>query len=143
MISIVLSIAGCSASGEKFQELEMRNDSALVYIYRPWQFTNGGGWPHVYVDGEKIGPLKNGGYIAKDITPGNHSIELRGDVFNFPNLVLELDAEDGQTYYARMLSSVTDAALIGSISYVSKGSSFHLVESSHAKTEIVELKYSQ
>jgi hypothetical protein len=60
MLFSLLLMLGCSASGPKFTKLDVvKQDNALIYVYRPSAFVNGGMAPYVYINYIKKLKLKN------------------------------------------------------------------------------------
>lgn len=74
----ILIFTGCGAKGKQFSGFQVPEEGkGMVYIYRPSSFVGGG----VYYDiknqnnnDEVIGTLRNGGYIAKQMTPGEKTL---------------------------------------------------------------------
>lgn len=71
---LILTLTGC-ASGPQFRpEAGPNTDQALIYIYRVhakplWMRT-----AVISIDGKQVGELPNGGYLAIQVVPGEHSI---------------------------------------------------------------------
>lgn len=65
-VSIVLSTAlltiGCSAPGPMFQPAEIRNDSALVYVYRNSKVVGSGNVFTLVANGKPVADIANGSY---------------------------------------------------------------------------------
>ncbi len=75
LISFLFLLNACAASGPIYQHIDIPSpDKARVYIYRPYQFFNAGGWPEIYVDGNELFSLKNEGYGVVILSPGSHVI---------------------------------------------------------------------
>jgi len=76
VVAAVLLVNGC-ATGSRFVSLPVPDSSTgSLVIYRLKQFTNGGGYPCVYIDGTKRGRLLNGTYVQLALPPGPHEVKL-------------------------------------------------------------------
>jgi len=76
-LSLSLLLAGCStASGPTFNEgATLPTGSTGVYVYRVSHLVAGFG-ATIFVDGKKIGYLKDNGFIFTSLTPGVHIISV-------------------------------------------------------------------
>jgi hypothetical protein len=110
LLFCVVILSGCSryAHGPKFQTVEgAAGGKALVYVYRPLISQFKAADPEVlalYIDDERIGVMKIGGYGWAPLDPGPHSVRLRSTfLFGYlPTWTVEeatLVAEVGQEYY--------------------------------------------
>lgn len=73
----VLFIAGCAASGARYSnEAGVVSDNGNLVVYRPYRFMSGGVYADVYIDDQKVGILKNGGYIMLDVGSGTHTLRI-------------------------------------------------------------------
>lgn len=78
LILPIIIFTGCGAKGKQFSGFSVPSKGkGMVYIYRPSSFLGAG----VYYDvknennnNEIIGTLRNGGYISKELTPGQKVI---------------------------------------------------------------------
>lgn len=117
LLALILFLSACSATGPLYREEVRAQDKATVYIYRPHQYFNAGGWPEIFVDGNKLFPLKNEGYGVITLTAGKHTIKAEGSMLftNWYPRPVEITHEfeaDGE-YYIRVtpqLASVTPIA---------------------------------
>ena len=112
---IALVCSGCTATGDRFSGLESpKEDQSIVYLMRKSKFSGGAYCPPVTIDAEKIGCLKNGGYLLVRIEPGVH--ELR-----FEKRLLESGKEQfinfeilpGQTLFFEWVTATEDVMLYG------------------------------
>jgi hypothetical protein len=81
-------------------------DRAVLYIYRPPLQFSGGGYPQVSVGGQEKFPLKQAGYRALTLDPGE--LEIKAEcVTNWfpPTATRTLSVEAGREYYVRVIPS--------------------------------------
>ena len=70
-------LVSCMATGPAFNSLQPeQSDLVSLYILRQSAFAASAYCPPVTIDGEKIGCLKNGGYIRKYVSPGLHEVRF-------------------------------------------------------------------
>ena len=70
-------ITGCAASGAKYSsETGAAADKGNVVVYRPYNFQSGALYANVYVDGQKVGKLKNSGYLKLNVGSGKHTLKV-------------------------------------------------------------------
>jgi hypothetical protein len=82
IVLLLIFLQGCSATGPKFSSVSyVGPNETLIYVYRNSAFLKGGTYPFVYIDGEEIGPLKNGGYVKASVPPGEHRVTIDGQIF--------------------------------------------------------------
>ncbi len=94
---LLLGGGGC-ASGEKFTKIDpIPADKAAVYVYRPTAFTGSAIVPVIEINGEPVGRLKSGGYIAKLVPVGRTEIYT---VTEAPASVI-LQVEQQKHYFVR------------------------------------------
>lgn len=80
--AIILLFSGCAATGPAFQSIDVnQTDKAIVYVYRPSRFFYGGGWPNIYLNGQKQFALKNNGYGVLFLEAGDYEIKAEGSFF--------------------------------------------------------------
>lgn len=90
-------MAGCASvkTAELAQLPTVKDDQALVYVYRESAFVGGGVSYDVYLGEKKVGGLTNGSFFFVDVPPGEHRFwaktEAEDDV--------TIHAEAGKTYY--------------------------------------------
>ncbi|MCC3305925.1 DUF2846 domain-containing protein [Sneathiella sp. HT1-7] len=99
-----LFLVSCTATGPKFSEhnavLKPEPGKGLVYVYRvSHQFKGTGGTTPFLIDGEQVGELHTGGYIALQVEPGPH--QFRTELFNVDQ-AFELEIVEGKTYYMKI-----------------------------------------
>lgn len=147
LLSLLLFLSGCSASGPRYQSTQLTSQSnGLIYIYRPAQFVNGGGYPEILINNESIGPLKNGGYLYAEVSPGRYHVRSKGNVMHWllPDQSTVIDVRSGETVYLRLLSSASAAAMIGIATFnMERQSNLHQVLAGHAQQEIRSMKLSK
>jgi len=144
VLSLIL-LSGCSASGPMYKPSEISSDkNAMIYVYRPSQFVNGGGYPEIKINNKSIGPLKNGGYLYKEVEAGKYTVLSEGNImnWNFPDINVPVILKQGETAYLRLLSSASTSAIVGSMVYMGRDSNLHLVKPEHAKQEIKTMRLS-
>jgi hypothetical protein len=56
--------------------MQIDNDEAVLYVYRPFKFVNGGVQPVLRINGLKISKIIDGGYTAIRLVSGEHEISL-------------------------------------------------------------------
>lgn len=93
---LTLAAIGCSATGKPFTPVEVQQDRAVVYVYRlGHDYNTSMVVPEVRVDNEKIGGLRNNGYLYKVLSPGKH--EVTGTTETKSSVPFE--AAPGKAYY--------------------------------------------
>jgi hypothetical protein len=94
---LLLAAGGC-AGGEKFARIDpVPPGKAAVYVYRPSAFTGGAIVPVIEINGEPVGRLKSGGYIAKLVPVGRTEVYT---VTEAPASVI-LQVEEQKHYFVR------------------------------------------
>lgn len=97
--AVVLS--GCTIGGAAFQKVgAIRQDEAVVYVYRPQAFVGGGVMYDLYADGKKLTTLVHTSYVPYVAPAGNITFRAITAVHRY-QAVLELKTEPGKTYYVR------------------------------------------
>ena len=73
-LSLVIGLTGCGAKGKQFSGFKTpEKGKGIVYVYRPSSFIGGGVYYEVKNknnNDEVIGTLRNGGFISKQMLPG-------------------------------------------------------------------------
>jgi hypothetical protein len=144
-IILVLLIVGCSATGPTFKpESTSNGENATVYIYRPFQYFNAGGWPKIYVNGKEKFSLKNNGYGTVRLKPGTHVIKAEGSML-FTNWYpepasIKLSAEANKIYYIRVTPQHDSTYATGATVSLTGSAQVVLVTASAAKKEISKTK---
>ncbi|WP_041324530.1 DUF2846 domain-containing protein [Saccharophagus degradans] len=149
---VLILLAGCSASGPVYKQHELQNSkNATLYIYRPSKAVNCCVAPLIYVDSEKLGPLKNGGYTVQELEPGAHVITVGDGSHGFDASTVELNFESGEEYYLKwVIGSLDNLGVVILTGMVGAGAAapgerdYNLVviNSEDAKVEISKLKMS-
>ncbi|TCK17805.1 uncharacterized protein DUF2846 [Thiogranum longum] len=76
LISLAL-LASCAATGPAFTEKPAhRSDMVKVYIFRTHSRAEARS-ASIEIDGDKIGNLRERGYLESEIAPGKHAIESK------------------------------------------------------------------
>lgn len=136
-----LFLAACSATGPIFQSVtDTQESKATVYIYRPFQYFNAGGWPEIFIDDTKVFALKNKGYGVVYMLPGKHVIKAQGSML-FTNWYprpaqLTHTFEANHEYYVRVTPTHTDTYMVGNTVAVTGAASVLLVSKEFAQPEI-------
>lgn len=100
---MALTLQGCMASFP-FQSVPVKNDKALIYLYRPESIISRGTHFSIVINGKReITPLLNNGYIPVYVAPGNVNMVLKENTIpkgtlhktTFRNL------KAGQIYYIK------------------------------------------
>lgn len=94
---LVLVIGGC-ANGMDYRPVELRENEAVIYVYRPRASLAVEVIPGIAVDGENLGDLQAGEYVYKRVLPGNHVVT--GKTIIGHNVPIEADA--GKIYYVKV-----------------------------------------
>jgi hypothetical protein len=91
-------LAGCFASGPKFSSITLRDDQAVVFVYRPSRNQMGSTVGlNIKVDGKSIGTLLDNGYLQEIITPGKHEVSTATEITETVTFV----AEKSKAYYIK------------------------------------------
>ncbi len=155
LILAPLLFFGCAAPGPMFEPMIKKEDMATLYIYRPKKFSGGGTYPHIYVNGKEKAPLRNGGYIASYLEPGEYTIESKGKdwKWDLPDSSVSVSVAEGNTYYIKLDyesdigifnsgKQKSQSAWPGSLWIVNYGAGFHPVNPTLGGEEIRSLKLS-
>lgn len=103
MLLVALALQGCMAT-VPFQPAQVKNDKALVYLYRPESIISRGTHFSVVINGgQEITPLVNNGYIPVYVEPGNVHMVLRENTIPKGTLHKTTfhDLKAGQVYYIK------------------------------------------
>ena len=100
----VLVLSGCAATGERFSGLRPPSSGdAQIVLYRPDLFRAGGSSLKVYVDDRELGVLRNAGWLASRVDPGERSITI-DQRFEFGKKTsMPIVAKAGETAVIRVL----------------------------------------
>lgn len=78
---VSLILAACGATGKPFSALEAPSEGqSRLYIYRPAAFTGSAMNYDVYAGEQRLGSIRNGGYISKELAPGDYEIWAKTEV---------------------------------------------------------------
>jgi hypothetical protein len=145
IISLMILLVGCSATGPIFKPESTTNSSrATVYIYRPFQYFNAGGWPKIYINGKEKFSLKNNGYGVIRLKPGGYEVKAEGSML-FTNWYpgptsINLSVKAGNEYYIRVTPQHDETYVSGNMVTPTGSAQVILVQASKAKTEITKTK---
>jgi hypothetical protein len=112
---VLVSVGGCASVGALFKptpfgpkfQLDKNENSAYanIYLYRPWRSGSGFATPMLTINGEEVGPLRNGAYTKINAAEGKYILEthhaarwVRG-----PEDHIVIHPEQKQTYFIRIL----------------------------------------
>lgn len=132
-----LFLAGCAAHRPIPAPTE---EQASITVYRPDGFVNGGGYPYLYVDDDKIGSLMNAGHIVFGVSPGSHKLVLQNIMWWSGKQEWAIDVQKGQHRYYRVLSSLNSTTVIGPSLTVSKTIRIQEVPEAEALREVAKTK---
>ena len=153
-IALLFCLAGCSASGPKFQDTPfatqpVANDKARIVFYRDSDMNFRSAT--IGIDGSIVGAVVHDGFIVADIAPGDHKISAWVRGFPFYEFVIGIPVEAGKTYYMRV-SQRTERVLYPMLGFVgsvliladTKGEfQLELMPKSTALQQLKELKLSE
>ena len=72
---IILMLSACGATGPQFAGFKQPSEGkSMIYVYRPQAFIGGGVHFKVAANDTVIGRLRNGGYLEKELPPGEYNI---------------------------------------------------------------------
>ncbi|MGF6148032.1 Protein of uncharacterised function (DUF2846) [Kingella potus] len=70
-----LMLSACAATGTQFDSFKQPSEGqSMLYVYRPKAFVGGGVHFKVAANDTVIGRLRNGGYLEKELPPGEYDI---------------------------------------------------------------------
>jgi hypothetical protein len=95
---VLISGVGCAnaATGRAFNAVSPEANQAVIYVYRPNPTYVGSAVVlNITVDNEKIGGLKNGGYLFKVVPPGKHAVACKTET----TAEVPVEAAAGKSYY--------------------------------------------
>ena len=137
-------LSACAASGPKFSGLPpVTEGAALVVLYRPHTSINSGGYPHVYLNGEKKTALLDTGYVLYQVPPGEHKITLTNPAFWDGKQEWSFTIAAGQKQFFRLWSGDYKFQASGPTYYTSKTVTVAQVDEAAALVELTELHLSQ
>ena len=126
-IFILLSIiflTSCAASGPKFTESTfIKNPKQTeIYVFRLEKFAASGSCYEIGLNDNAIGVLANGGFIRKEVTPGENvlSVPMTDD----SNLALKFDGKGNETLYFQFSIALNDTNAIPVSNIISNGGDY-------------------
>ncbi|MEW6984614.1 DUF2846 domain-containing protein [Colwelliaceae bacterium 6471] len=143
LLSTLLLLLACNATGPKFSNLEaVNNKTALVYIYRPWMMLDGAAAPAIQVDGVDRFDMNNGGFQIIHLPPGKHKLTVRKSSINWraDEMSFEYPFEAGKRYFVRLTAELGDFGSYGGVVSISGAYYFGLVTEEVALHQLKELK---
>ncbi|HEY3304519.1 MAG TPA: hypothetical protein VGL70_13395 [Candidatus Binatia bacterium] len=105
-IIVLFLLAGCSASGARFDESRFATepvpaDKARLIFFRLEESPVGGPPARLEIDGVRVGGLKNRGFLVVDAVPGER--EVAADIWSDSGrFALKMNLEAQRTYYLRV-----------------------------------------
>lgn len=147
-MALVALTAGCTApaTGPEFSLAPVAEDKGNVYIYRPYTKFNEGGYPNVFVNGEKKFALKDKGYAVLSLQPGNYELKIEGTTMGTnwwpPAVTRTLGVEAGREYFMRVIPALPSGAAPGPYLFTNNISRalVTLVKREQALSEIRDLR---
>lgn len=107
---LMISLAACTAQGERYEKAAARADTGTIYVYRPLGKWNGRGEnPYVNVAGKLLGRLFAGGYVAYAVPAGEHRVEVVQSLLFLPVWPkgLEVAVAEGSSTYVKVDQRIT------------------------------------
>lgn len=96
-------LLGCAHHGSAFTPAAVADDGhALLYIYRPAQFSNAMLSPSVVIDGEAVFNTESGAYTDLYLAAGTHRFVLESEQAVAGNDEVVLGLDSGQVLYLRV-----------------------------------------
>jgi hypothetical protein len=118
-IAAFVLLAGCAspASGPEFKQAALSPHTGTVYIFRPDREFNRGGYPYVYVNGDRKFALKENGYAVLSLPAGNYEFKFEGSQSGTnwwpPPVTRLLGIEAGREYFVRAIPILPPGAKPG------------------------------
>lgn len=134
----IFVLAGCAGPGANRPVKVPTEDEASITVYRPNGFVNGGGYPYVYVDDEKVGSVMNAGHIVFGVSPGSHKLTLQNIWLWDGKQGLTFDAQRGERRYYRVISKFNSAMVIRPMLMISKTVLIEEVPEAEALEEVAK-----
>lgn len=120
-------------------------ENALLYIYRPYIFFQGGSWPVMWIDSHEIGPLYNYAFVILSVKPGTYSVQAKKtniyETWVVPDFGMNITLEAGKTYFLRVAPVLGSVFSVGYVTSVGGTGSMGLVKGENAKVEMKKAKY--
>lgn len=97
----VFVLSACTIGGAAFQKVgSIKQDEAVVYLYRPQAFVGGGVMYDIYANGQKLTTLVHTSYVPYVAPAGNITFRAQTAVHGYQT-VLDIKTEPGKIYYVR------------------------------------------
>jgi hypothetical protein len=111
LLSIIL-LSGCAAGGPKFTESKFTKNpkKTEVFVFRLDKFVDGGSCYEIGINDNSIGALANGGFIRKEVAPGNHVIAV--PMLNKTHLKVNFEGKENETLYFQFNVALNDTNAI-------------------------------
>jgi hypothetical protein len=112
---VLLGLTACAANGIRFTGTpEIKDNKSQILIYRPDNFARGGNSFYIHIDGNQVATLKNAGYVALQLEPGKHVLQIKSFAldFAFKTITTDISLESGETKYYRLHPHITGAAVV-------------------------------
>lgn len=146
ILVLLVGLVACAASGPRFtQSVSASSDAAIIYLYRPGIFFQGGVSPDIYINDKFMFKMLNAGFDYVELPPGNYVISPRKNaswVLDVSDTKISVEA--GKVYYLKLLLSNTkmDFTIVGQYGTgsVSGSTQFVIVDSQFAKSELIKTK---
>ncbi len=121
LILTFVLLSGCSANGPTFQNLAVpTQNKSIVYFYRQAAFYGAANCPNLIINGNKIGCLKNGGFLQIELEQGEHTVLFdKGTWEPDKDLRTNFSVESGKVYfyeYGQVMTGMFATASVVSIS---------------------------
>lgn len=116
-IGALVLLQGCTtmASGPQFQPgASPAEGQALLYVFRPDQDYARAVAPDMTVDGDKVGTIQNAGYVALKVAPGQHTVDIPHNFWNWDNhcAPATVQTKAGETHYVQIELSYKSTFLV-------------------------------
>ncbi|MFC4699807.1 DUF2846 domain-containing protein [Glaciecola siphonariae] len=133
LLSFILS--ACAARGQPFQNLvEPAAGNAVIYLMRDSSFVGGAYCPNVEVNEEKVGCLKQQGFIRIEVPAGNHKVCFcKGITEIGDDVILALDLSENEVRFFEWIPEVGEMAFVGSNVYATGGKMESIIQ--HNRSE--------
>ncbi len=134
-LAVLMLFQGCASTNSKisFFEEKFNNDhEALIYVYRLKSMVGASVSWNVYIDGQVVGVLKQGAYMALHASPGVHTIKIGESGPLILGAIVEAIAQNPDAFKAKE----------NEIYYIrSGGFSVEFVTKEKAMSELPSMKY--
>jgi hypothetical protein len=94
ILSLTVTLAGCSASGPKYKEMAMsvpvlKEDQSRIYFFRAKNHFGAAIQPNIKLDGLVVGQSIPGGFFFVDTSAGEHEVSITTEVEHKLRLTLD------------------------------------------------------